>query len=250
MRRLTLRRILWGVAACAAYLCAAIITARSGVLPQLPLYDGLAPPAPYRYVSPPPDLADENEPPASAVGTLELEPEGSRARTVATADGQMLVVFPDGAVRARSGEDAVEVNITPGDPSRLPPSPEGLRFSGNAYRVEARYVKSRSAVEPTLPATMVLRYATHAHVVLRLDGRGWRRLETESAQASLQLFAESMQLGTFAAAGVPERSRAWIAYAAAAAAVLAGAVGYVSGRRRSRRPKGRGSVRRRRPGRT
>jgi hypothetical protein len=238
------------MAACAAYLFAAILTARTGVLPQVPIYDGLAPPAPYRYVSPPPDLADENEPPARAVGTLELEAEGSRARTVATADGQMLVVFPDGAVRARGGEDTVDVKITPVDPGRLSTPPEGLRFSGNAYRVEARYMKSRATVELASPATMVLRYATHASVVLRLDGRAWRRIETESAQASLQLFAESTELGAFAAAGVPERSRAWIAYAAAAAGVVAGAVGYVSGRRRSRRPKGRGSVRRRRPGRT
>lgn len=238
------------MAACAVYLCAAIITAHSGVLPQPPLYDGLAPPAPYRYVSPPPDLADENEPPARAVGTLELAEDGSRARTVATADGQMLVVFPDGAVPPRDGEDSVEVRITPGDPSPLPPPPDSLRFSGNAYRVEARYVKSRAVVAAALPVTMVLRYATHASIVLRLDERAWRRLETESAQASFQLFAESTELGTFAAAGVPERSRAWIAYAAAAAGVVAGAVGYVSGRRRSRRPKGRGSVRRRRPGRT
>lgn len=245
-----MQRVVWGAIAIGAYIVTAVVTT-GGPLPSAPVYDGLAPPAPYRYVNPPSDLADENEAPLRAVGTLELGEQGSRARTVATADGQMLVVFNDRAVAPRAGEDEVSVRITPLDPGPLPEPPDRLAVSGNAYRVHAEYSKSRDPVELEIGATVVIRYAVHATEVIRLDGRSWQRLDTEAAQASFQLFSETKDLGTFAAAGVPERSRAWIAYAVAAAGVLAGAAGYFSGRRRRRRPRSRRpSVRRRRPGRT
>jgi hypothetical protein len=244
------RRVIWGAIAIGVYLVTAVVTTR-GPLPSAPVYDGLAPPAPYRYVNPPSDLADENETPLRAVGRLEFGEDGSRARTVATADGQMLVIFNDQAVAPRAGEDEVSVRITPLDPGPLRQPPDRLAVSGNAYRVDAEYSKSRDPVELEIPATVVIRYAVHATQVIRLEGRSWQGLETEGAQASFQLFAETEDLGTFAAAGIPERSRAWIAYAVAAAGVLAGAAGYVTGRRRRRRPPARrSSVRRRRPGRT
>jgi hypothetical protein len=202
-------------------------------------------------VNPPPDLADENEKPLREVGTLELGENGSRARTVVTEDGQMLVVFADRAVAPREGEDGVRVQIMPLDPGPLSEPPGGLVISGNAYRIDARYSKSRDPVELAIAATVVIRYAVHATEVIRLDGRSWRSLDTEAAQASFQLFSETNRLGTFAAAGIPERSRTWIAYAVAAVGVVAGAAGYLSGRRRKRRPRTRrSSARRRRPGRT
>ena len=210
-----------------------------------PLYDGLAPPAPYRYVNPPPDLAEDNETPLRAVGTLLLGEEGSGARTVATADGQALVVFADGAVPPRNGEEEVSVRVTPFDTTPLPPGPGDLEITGNAYRVEAVYAGSNDAVELREPATVVLRYPIHATVMLGLSGSRWQRLESQVAEASLQLFAETTQLGTFASAGVPATSRAWIAYAAAGGGVLAGVGGYLAGRRRTRRRPRR--PRRRRP---
>ncbi len=248
--RLTVKRVFWGAIVVAAYIVTAAVT--RGPEATAPVYDGLAPPAPYRYVSPPPDLADENEIPLRAVGTLELAEKGSRARTVATADGQMLVVFNDGAVLPQQGEDGVTVRITPLDPGPLPEPPAKMVVSGNAYRIDARYTKSREPVDLEIAATVVIRYAVHATDLIYLEGRVWRRLPTEAAQASLQLFAETKELGTFAAAGVPERSRTWIAYAVAAAGVVAGAAGYLSGRRRRRRrPRTKGpTARRSRPGRT
>ncbi len=242
------KRALFGIVAAATYLGVVWLTSVIGGLPVRPLYDGLAPPAPYRYVNPPPDLAQDNETPLSAVGTLLLEKGGSRARTVATADGQMLVVFADGAVPPREGESEVSVRVTPLDPARLPTAPDGLEITGNAYRVEASYTSSGKPVEMKKPATVVLRYPTHATVVLRLSDGAWRRLSSDAAQASLQLFAETTELGTFATAGVPEPSRAWIAYAAAGGGVVAGAAGYLAGRQRIRkRPRRARRPRTRRP---
>lgn len=245
---MTRRQLVFGVLAAATYLAAVWVTSFIGAMPVRPVYDGLAPPSPYRYVNPPSDLAEDNETPLSAVGTLLLEEEGSRARTVATADGQALVVFADGAVAPREGEDEVTVRVTPLDPAPLPPASGDLVISGNAYRVQAAYADSDDPVEMREPATVVLRYPTHATVLLRLSGRRWQRLESDVAQASLQLFAATTELGTFASAGVPEPSRAWIAYAAAGGGVLAGVVGYLAGRRRvRRRPRRARRPRRRRP---
>ncbi|MGH2758634.1 MAG: hypothetical protein ACRDKJ_03615 [Actinomycetota bacterium] len=246
-----LRRVLWGVVAVGTYVATALVASRNATLPTAPVFDGLAPPVPYRYVNPPADLAEENEPPLRAVGTLKLADAGSRARTVATADGQMLVVFADDAVASREGEDEVTVRITPLDPGPLPEPPGGLVVSGNAYGVDARYTRSRDRAELEVPATVVIRYAQHGRDVLHLRGRSWRSLETERAEASFQLFAEASELGMFTAAGVPERSRTWIAFAVAGAGLVAGAAGYLTGRRRRGRPqRRRGSPRRRRPGRT
>lgn len=242
------RRLAFGALAAATYLAAVWVTSLHGAMPVRPLYDGLAPPAPYRYVNPPSDLAEDNEAPLSATGTLILEKKGSRARTVATADGQALVVFADGAAPPREGEDEVAVRVTPLDPAPLPPATGDLEITGNAYRIQAAYAASNDPVELREPATIILRYPTHATVVLHLSGRRWRSLESQTAQASMQLFAETTELGIFASAGVPEPSRAWIAYAAAGGGVLAGVGGYLAGRGRiRRRPRRARRPRRRRP---
>lgn len=226
------RRVTFGTVAIAAYL--ATFWAISSGLPAVrPLYDGLAPPMPYRYVEPPPDLADENERPLPAVGTLILEDKGSRARQVETGDAQAIVVFPDLAFAAREGETEVAVRITPLGASRLPPAPGELVITGNAYRVTATYPRSKDPAELDRPATIVVRYPIHDSAMLRLDGRRWRTIGSQAAQASLQIFAETDELGTFATAGIPQPGRQWIAYAAAAAGVVAGAVGYLAGKRRT-----------------
>ncbi|HYZ92329.1 MAG TPA: hypothetical protein VFA34_08040 [Actinomycetota bacterium] len=245
---MTRRHIAYGLAAAAAYVGAAFALSASGVLPIRPLYDGLAPPAPYRYVRPPADLAEDNEKPLGARGALEVGKKGSAARSVPTGDGQMLVVFPEKAIPALRDETRVNVDILPVDPARLAAPPEGLKIDGNAYVVSAVYAKSKKRAVPELSVTVVLRYPMHATRVVRLDGRSWRPLGTQTAQASLQVFADSKKLGTFAAAGPPAPSRAWIAYVAAAGGVAAGVAGFLTGRRRSQRPKQRRkAVRRRRP---
>jgi hypothetical protein len=222
------------------------VLAETTVLPIRPLYDGLAPPAPYRYVKPPKDLADANQRPLPGRSTLELGKKGSAARTVGTADGQLLAIFADGSVPAGKGQREVGVDIKAIDPAPLPEAPKGLRIDGNAYVVRAIYRPSKEEAALREPVTVVLRYPTHATHVLQLRGRAWRKLKTQAAAASLQLFAETKSLGTFAAAGAPPASRTWIAYVAAAGGVLAGVAGFLTGRRRAQKPRRR-RPRRRRP---
>lgn len=243
-----------GALAVAAYLAGAGLTSALSVAPVRPVYDGLAPSMPYRYVDPPADLEADNEEPTSAREIVTLNDGGSRARTTATPDGQMLVVVADGSFPPREGERSVVVRITPLDPAPFPPAPEGLEISGNAYRVTAAYEESGDRAPVDEPVTVVLRYPEHATELLRLSGSRWVQLPTEAASASLQVFGESDALGVFVAAGAPQRSRAWIAWVASAVALGAGAAGYLSGRRRTRKTSGpprrrRGRApRRRRPG--
>ena len=49
--------LLAGVGIVTLYLAGAAVSGRASILARRPLLDGLAPPTPYRWVNPPPDLA-------------------------------------------------------------------------------------------------------------------------------------------------------------------------------------------------
>ena len=254
-----MRRWLWGVIAIAVYVTAALVVARTGVVVPRPLYDGLAPAAPYRFVSPPPDLAHGNEQAEPGEGIVDLTKDGSEPTSISTGDGQMQIVLQKGAFGAKKKERSVEVELEP----FVPPSPievgGGLRIEGNAYRVSAMYARSNDPAELRRDATIVLRYPNNSSVIVRRDGSTWRHLETQVSVGSLQLFAGSDRIGAFAAAGTPHTTwTRWIPYGAGALGLIAGVVGYLSGRRgwlrRGRRttraPKRKASTRaRKRPGR-
>lgn len=209
-----------GLLAVAAYLAAASSTLGSGRLPLRPFFDGTAPPAPYRWVNPPADLKAGNQPPLPGNGTVTLGAKGSEQATVPTDDGQALVVFYQGSIRARAGETQATVTIEPLDPAKIGPPPEGVRYDGNAYRMSATYAKSGAPAEfgadscpaeqqPKLCPTIVLRSALGARGLYIRDGSAWTKVVATPAPASQQIFGESPALGTFVAAGspLPGRSR-------------------------------------------
>jgi hypothetical protein len=227
-----MRRWLWGGVAITVYVTAALVVARSGAVIPRPLYDGLAPTAPYRFVSPPPDLAGDNEQPEPGKGIVDLVKDGSEPTSISTGDGQMQIVLQKAAFAARAKEKSVEVKLE----ALVPPAPievgKGLRIEGNAYRVTAAYAKSNEPAQLRRDATIVLRYPNNASVLVRREGNTWRHLETQVSLASLQLFAASDGLGVFAAAGKPHTTwTRWIPYGAGALGLIAGVLGYLSGRR-------------------
>lgn len=234
----------WGLAVAILYAAALVASARLFGLPPRPVFDGLAPPPPYRYVNPPPELEELNEPPLDGAGTIDIGPDAGAA-TVATGDGQALVSVPRGAFRPPPGPGpaAVEVTITPLDPESLGPPPRDLRFDGNAYRVEATYAGSETPAEPTTPLTVFLRYPLHSDRLLRWSGTGWDRLTSNTILPSLQVWAETLELGDFVAAALdfatpppPAGGPHWTTLALlAAVAALAAAVSGLMVRRRSSR---------------
>lgn len=240
------RHLGWGLAAAAIYLAAGLIPASLGA-PVLPVFDGLAPPEPYRWVSPPPDVSEVTgiDEPLTGEQTIPLE-DAPGAFAVITADGQAQLSLLADAVDLREDQEAIRMALTPIDPESLGPLPDGLRFDSNAYRAEAEYVPSGDPVVITEEATILLRYALHSEEVMRWDDQEWRPLETTVLQGTLQVFTNTPELGAFVAVG-PQLEETggpgwpvWVGVVAGAAALLVGLEVFLRRRRsdaRRRRPK-------------
>ena len=110
-----------------------VVLAR-GVVPLAPpLYDGITvAPEPFRYVSPPPDLASTNKPPASGQGDLQVATGINKLATVQTDDKQVLAFFPEGALSTTAAK--ITIKITP--ETSPPPPPSGNKLIGNVYGIE------------------------------------------------------------------------------------------------------------------
>jgi hypothetical protein len=156
-------------------------------------------------VSPPPDLAASNKPPASTRFTVELTAEGSQLGAFSTGDGQINLVLSQGAVPARSGQTGVEVTVDPVDPATLGPVPSGLVSAGNAYQVQASYQPSGDKVEALggqssvglvypLLTTAVADPGGH-QVLSSADGRAWEALQSTDTPGTHQVSARLTRTG-------------------------------------------------------
>ena len=198
-------RLAWGAAAAASYLLAAWLFNGVGGAPVRLLFDGPHPVQPYNYVDPPSaDLARTNLPPQPGEFAFSLlSPGVIEGGSVTTGDGQATLTIPGSAFPVPPGQKGVVVRLTPIDPVTLGPPPEGLDFDGNAYTVEAEYRPSGDAATLERDVTAVLRYPVRAEVLLQWDGSRWNRLKSTTVPATLQVFADTGELGTLVAARSP-----------------------------------------------
>jgi hypothetical protein len=227
----------WGGVALVVYVATALLSAQR--FPVRPLFDGLAPPSPYHWVSPPPDSVGQNTPPTGASQRLGLKPGGTDEASVATLDGQTTLILPQGAFADRRGDKDVSVDITPENPAKYGSPPSGLGYAGNAYTIRARYDPSSANASPALNITVLLQYPTLATTILQKTSNGpWSKLPTTDVAASLQVFAKTKSLGTFAAAGhqAANALRWWTLGIASGIAALLGTTFGLRERRRLRRP--------------
>jgi hypothetical protein len=269
------RALATGVVVTLLYMAGATLSGRAGPLTRRPLLDGLAPPAPYRWVHPPAALAAGNKRPAGVRFPLKLTARGSALSAFSTPDGQVNLVMGEGAVPSRPGQTQVVVTVQPLDPARLP-APPGLLVAGNAYRVLASYRPSgrpvtafggQSSVGLVYPLLSEPLADPAGHlVVLSTDGRGWQRLASTDAPGTHQVSAPLLRAGDLEVAVAPApatpgggRNRTAVLLAATAgAAVLVLAAwaarglfpgGQAAGRSRpAGGPAARGPAGRRRPG--
>jgi hypothetical protein len=204
--------LLAGIGMVVLYLVGAAVSGRASILARRPLLDGLAPPAPYRWVTPPADLAASNKPPASTRFTVQLGTDGSQLGAFSTSDGQVNLVLSQGAVPPRSGQLSVEVSIDPVDPAALGPVPAGLVSAGNAYRIQASYQPSGAEVEALqgqssvglvypLLATAVADPGGH-QVLSSADGQAWEALQSTDTPGTHQVSARLARPG-YVLVGVP-----------------------------------------------
>ncbi len=117
-----------------------------------PVYDGIiVPPEPYRWDSPPPNLAAGNKPP-----------------------------LPGDATLAPAGATGVKCSIVP-DPNP-PAPPAGVEIRGNVYRVGCVGEPGGGPVMVASPYHLTMRFPPGAFKEIQYDdGGGWRPLPTLTA---------------------------------------------------------------------
>ena len=214
MRGSSRRALASGLALVVVWAALAAWSGRLSPLARLPLLDGLGPAAPYRWVSPPPDLAADNQPPSSGEFTLELDDKGVRGQVLITSDNQVTVIVADGAIGPRADQTGVRLTVEPLDPATLPAPGGGLVTFGNAYGLGATYQPSGTPVEELngeidlillYPVTPDAHSATH-EMLRSASGASWEPLKSTDSAAQQQVQARIPGLGTFVVAGVPAPS--------------------------------------------
>jgi len=143
-----------------------------------PVFDGIpAPPPPFRYVSPPPDLASSNQAPLSgevAVTVVDLRLSGAG---VQTADGQAAAIFRPGSLQPSAAASQIRLRLEPvTDP---PEPPKGYSIVGNVYRVLVIEEPTQAQLGLTKPYQLTMEIPPGPFDVLQLyDGTNWQVLQT------------------------------------------------------------------------
>jgi hypothetical protein len=227
----------------------AVAAAYAGLGAGRPLFDGFAPPPPYRWVNPPREFAAGNNPPRPSGFDVPLGASGSAVVNHSSDDGQLILSFPAGVFAAHQPDTAVHVQLTPLDPTPLGAAPPGLEADGNAYRVEFNYRPSGQGAALAGDVDVFLVVPRLAEAVLYSpDGASWGQLPVRSVPGVDEiggvLARPGYLLGTSppaatAPAGAPASGGRGRAVAIAAAALaLALIAGLGLGLRRLRRSGG------------
>ena len=202
----TTRTIAAGVAVVAFYAASAWFSGQVSPLARRPLLDGLAPPTPYRWVDPPPELASTNLAPAPGTFRVELGNRESLTAVLTTSDAQVTLILPKGSFPPAEGARAVEVSIEPLAGSTVDPPPPPFEILGNVYRLGATYVPSDEPAELAAEARVVLTYPFSAGVhpgntiVHSIDGATWTTEDTNDLPSIQQADAPIDALGYVAVA--------------------------------------------------
>jgi hypothetical protein len=170
----------WGVLLVGLYLAAGALTVRATGHGIRPLFDGFGPPPRYQWVAPPKAFAAGNKVPRPSRDDIALDAGGSRAGGVTSADGQLVLNLPAGAVPPGVAGATASVAITPVDPATLAPLPDGRTPDGNAYRVDL------AAGQPPLPVASLAKPGSAqltvplpaATVFSSPDGQAWQAVES------------------------------------------------------------------------
>lgn len=201
-------------------------------VPVRPLYDGVAP-QPYQWVSSPPGFS--NKKPKPFAQNVEIGEKGSVGANVQTVDGQAVLILPEGSFAKHRGDSKIRFRFVPLDPKKVRPPPRNPLPQGNVYTITAAYLPSGGKAEPAQNVTVLLRYPAHATTILHLNGSKWTPLKAQNLPGSLQIYANTKQLGTFVAAG-GRNNRVILWYITGGVCALAAALGLFLGLRERRRP--------------
>lgn len=173
------RKVLFGFAAVAGlYLIASLVTVAVGGHRLRPLYEGIGPSAPYRWVHPPPAFESTNTRPVAVSETFAITSTGSPEEPAGSGDGQIELTLPAGAIPPVPRQDSVLVSVTPTDPAKLGRLPAGLYSDGNAYLITVTYQPSGKRLNTAAkPIDAVIRTPlSSAALLASADGKTWTRI--------------------------------------------------------------------------
>lgn len=204
------RALAWGIVIVSLYVAGGVLSGHLSPLARRPLLDGIIPPLPYRWVSPPPELADSNLPPASGESRIPIGPRGSRPAFMATDDAQVTLNAPKGAIPVHTGSEVAVVTIEPVDPASVGAPPGHLTIKGNVYSIDATYQPDGDRVRRLdAPIVAIVTYPAltndlGAHTLLvSPDGKRWTQIETHDQHATKQVSGRLPSLGYLAVASAP-----------------------------------------------
>jgi hypothetical protein len=159
-------------------------------------YDGIAPPQPYRWVSPPPQFRSGNQQPLSGHQSVRVGSSGKvDPATVFTQDGQASISFTTGAFVTPPGNAPVSIDIKP---QPVFPDPGGVHLSTNVYCVTAT-----STVAAGQQLLVTLQYSASLPApsnVYQYQGTGpWQSIGNTGSAAPFYISARAGALACFAA---------------------------------------------------
>ncbi len=143
-----------------------------------PVFDGIVvPPEPYRWVSPPPNLAAGNKPPLPGEVTLPVQNGQVAGGGPQTGDSQVVMYFAPATFKAPSGAQSVKCTI---EPLANPPAPPpGIDIRGNVYRITCVAQPGDGPVTVAGIIHLTMRFPPGAFKEIQYnDGSGWRALRT------------------------------------------------------------------------
>lgn len=195
-------------------------------------FDGFAPPAPYRWVSPPPELRAGNQPPTSGRATIGVQNGAAQAGHVYTTDQQAAITFPSQSFEAPANGSSITLEIKP---VASYPDLGGIVPAGNVYLVTA-------STRLISPVVLTLRYGSQQSnppgqvFAAESSSAPWRSIGSINSAVPYTVAASTQTLGYFVAGFPPAPPSAparggsgggslpviAVAVAAVAIAVLAG----------------------------
>jgi hypothetical protein len=146
--------------------------------PVRPLFDGAGATTPYRWIRPPWYVGSTNIKPTPGHTDIAFDNGASPLTGVNSADSQIILNLPRGALPTHGADTAVRVSFTPLDPKKLGSTPNGTRPDGNAYRVEMTYQPSGAPVPTTSQSGNVIMVVPDEaeKMLFSLDGKEWDEL--------------------------------------------------------------------------
>jgi hypothetical protein len=181
----------------AALLAAAVVAYALAAWAVTPgFFDGIAPPQPYRWVSPPPQFRSSNQQPLAGHQAVKVGTNGKvDPATVFTNDGQAAIAFVPGAFETPPDRSPVSIDIKP---AATFPDATGIHLSTNVY-----CVTSSSPLAAGQQVLVTLQYSSQlpapSDVYVSQNNGPWQKIGNTGTAAPFYISARSSTLGCFTA---------------------------------------------------